>query len=492
MAAFNERENGAFKSAESGVQNGIASPTYGNTSLSENDIRSAMLMSSDGLRRSSKPVVTFVVENGNSTTITYDRASTGTGSEDDAEAGERRPLTHCHIKPTEKGVDKKARFKLVLASVLCLVFMIGEVVGGVLAHSLAVVSDAAHLLTDFASFMISLVALYLVSRPATKRLSFGWHRAEILGALVSILMLWVITGVLVYSAVLRIQSGDYEINATIMLITSATGVFFNVVLGCTLHQHGHTHGGLDHGHSHGGHGHDHDHDSESDHAPESYLDYSDNSTLVHQSKHNSNACKDTSQCADESGDKREPTVRGYGSISANERQHEKVSKKAKPKASNINVKAAFIHVVGDFCQSVGVLIAAIIIYFKPEWKMADPICTFLFSVFVLITTITIIRDILMVLMEGTPRNLNFEEVRDTFLNMEGVRDIHDLRLWSLTMNKTALAVHLAVEKGVDPMQVVKIASQEIQHKFNISQTTIQVEEYEEEMNDCTRCQDLKD
>ena len=51
------------------------------------------------------------------------------------------------------------------------------ITGGLLAHSLAVVSDAAHLLTDFASFMISLVALYLVSRPATKRLSFGWHRA---------------------------------------------------------------------------------------------------------------------------------------------------------------------------------------------------------------------------------------------------------------------------------------------------------------------------
>lgn len=53
--------------------------------------------------------------------------------------------------------------------------------------------------------------------------------AEILGALVSILMLWVITGVLVYSGVQRIESGDYEINATIMLITSGTGVFFNIV-----------------------------------------------------------------------------------------------------------------------------------------------------------------------------------------------------------------------------------------------------------------------
>ncbi|KAK7502863.1 hypothetical protein BaRGS_00005812, partial [Batillaria attramentaria] len=136
---------------------------------------------------------------------------------------------HCHIQPQDLGIDKKARLRLILASLLCLLFMVGEIVGGLLAHSLAVVSDAAHLLTDFASFMISLVALYLAARPATKRLSFGWHRAEILGALISILMLWVITGILVYSGVLRIQSGDYEIDATIMLITSSAGVAVNIV-----------------------------------------------------------------------------------------------------------------------------------------------------------------------------------------------------------------------------------------------------------------------
>ena len=67
---------------------------------------------------------------------------------------------------------------------------------------------------------------------------------------------------------------------------------------------------------------------------------------------------------------------------------------------NINVRAAFIHVIGDFIQSVGIFVAAIIIYKKPEWKIADPICTFLFSVLVIFTTFTILRDSLNVLMEG--------------------------------------------------------------------------------------------
>jgi len=65
-------------------------------------------------------------------------------------------------------VDKRARRKLIIASVLCLFFMVVEIVGGVLANSLAIATDAAHLLTDFASFMISLFSLWVASRPATR------------------------------------------------------------------------------------------------------------------------------------------------------------------------------------------------------------------------------------------------------------------------------------------------------------------------------------
>ena len=145
---------------------------------------------------------------------------------------------------------------MIFASVLCLVFMIAEVVGGVLSNSLAIATDAAHLLTDFASFMISLFAIWVAGRPSSERMSFGWHRAEVLGAMVSVLMIWVVTGVLVYMAVLRVISMEFEIDAEVMLITSGLGVLVNIIMGASLHQHGHTHGGGDvehgHGHSHGG------------------------------------------------------------------------------------------------------------------------------------------------------------------------------------------------------------------------------------------------
>lgn len=101
--------------------------------------------------------------------------------------------------------------------------------GGYLSSSLAIATDAAHLLTDFASFMISLFALWVASRPATRMMSFGWHRAEVLGALTSVLMIWVVTGILVYLAVQRVITRDFEIESTSMLITSGVGVAVNLV-----------------------------------------------------------------------------------------------------------------------------------------------------------------------------------------------------------------------------------------------------------------------
>ena len=89
--------------------------------------------------------------------------------------------------------------------------------------------------------------------------------------------------------------------------------------------------------------------------------------------------------------------------------------------------AAFIHVVGDFLQSLGVFIAAIVIYFKPEWNIIDPICTFVFSLLVLATTISILRKTLSVLLEATPSDINYDIVKNTFLSVKGIRHIHSLR-----------------------------------------------------------------
>ncbi|XP_072938764.1 proton-coupled zinc antiporter SLC30A2-like isoform X3 [Epargyreus clarus] len=343
---------------------------------------------------------------------------------------------HCHRSRNEE-IDKRARRKLIIASILCVIFMIGEIVGGYISNSLAIATDAAHLLTDFASFMISLFSLWVASRPATRRMPFGWYRAEVIGALTSVLLIWVVTGVLVYMAVQRVIYKEFEIDATVMLITSAVGVLVNLIMGLTLHQHGHSHGGGGHGHSHGG------------------------SNPVLNNKQKERADSDAE--------------------SASSQTH------AHSHAENINVRAAFIHVLGDFLQSFGVLVAAIVIYFQPEWNLVDPICTFLFSILVLITTFNIIKDTLLVLMEGSPRGLDFQDVANTFLSLPGVVRIHNLRMWALSLDKTALSAHLAIRSGVSPQKVLEEATRLVHEKYNFFEMTLQIEEFSDGMEDCSQC-----
>lgn len=101
--------------------------------------------------------------------------------------------------------------------------------GGYMSSSLAIATDAAHLLTDFASFMVSLFALWVGSRPPTKKMSFGWYRAEVIGALTSVLMIWVVVAILVYLAVDRVMHLNFQIEAEFMLITSGIGVLVNLM-----------------------------------------------------------------------------------------------------------------------------------------------------------------------------------------------------------------------------------------------------------------------
>ena len=117
------------------------------------------------------------------------------------------------------------------------------------------------------------------------------------------------------------------------------------------------------------------------------------------------------------------------------------------KHHHINVRAALIHVLGDFLQSIGVLISSILIKVNPDYKIADPICTILFALIVFFTTFTILRDTLRILMEGTPSGISYDLVKKDLLKIQGVSNVHDLHMWSITVDKLAVMVHLQVAKG---------------------------------------------
>ncbi|XP_070547005.1 proton-coupled zinc antiporter SLC30A2-like [Ptychodera flava] len=374
---------------------------------------------------------------------------------------------HCHSDKAPS-VTNKARNQLICASCLVLLFMIAEIIGGYIANSLAIMTDAAHLLSDFASFLISLFAIWVAKRPATRKMSFGFYRAEVIGAVISVLIIWILTGVLVYLAIQRCIDQSYEIDADIMLITAGCGVAINLLLVSVLHQTGH-------GHSHGGSS-THSHTvnvepcdtSQSNGTPTSqYVSISHVEVEPFASERSVNPC-DTQR------------FDSYEALQAQQPQQEK---------RNINVRAAFIHVLGDLIQSVGVLVAAYIIKYRPEAKIVDPICTFIFSILVLFTTLNILKDAVHVLMEGAPKDIDYNKVKEDLMAIQGVQMAHSLHIWSLTMSKPALAVHLAIDPSADSHRILRMATRKMRNKYQIHHTTIQVELFQPTvMADCATCQ----
>ncbi|XP_044492797.1 metal tolerance protein 1-like [Mangifera indica] len=362
--------------------------------------------------------------------------------------------------------------KLLIAVALCVVFMSVEVVGGIKANSLAILTDAAHLLSDVAAFGISLLSLWATGWESNPRQSYGFFRVEVLGALVSIQLIWLLAGILMYEAIVRLISGTEEVNGFLMFLVATFGLVVNIVMVFVLgHDHSHGHGRThshSHSHSHGPDDHDpgfshshgktitvghHDHDEEHHHQH----DENSKAELHHHSEeHYREECLHTE-------DLTKPLLsKPQGA------QEEK-------KQRNINVQGAYLHVLGDSIQSIGVMIGGAIIWYKPKWKIVDLICTLIFSVVVLTTTIKMLRNILEVLMESTPREIDATKLEKGLLEMEEVVAIHELHIWAITVGKVLLACHVKIRPEANADMLLDNVVQYIRREYNISHVTIQIE-----------------
>ena len=161
----------------------------------------------------------------------------------------------------EKKDDSSAVIKkLITVCIVCLTFMTVEIIGGVIANSIAILSDAVHLLTDLSGFIISIVSLRIAKRAPTKVYTYGYQRAGIIGALLNVITIWVLVGLLMWEAVERIITNDLEVEGNVMFYTACFGLFCNLVMVKVLHgQDGHHHHGCSHSHGHHHHVHMHDH-----------------------------------------------------------------------------------------------------------------------------------------------------------------------------------------------------------------------------------------
>ncbi|XP_008793034.3 metal tolerance protein 1-like [Phoenix dactylifera] len=363
--------------------------------------------------------------------------------------------------------------KLLVAVVLCIVFMSVEVVGGIKANSLAILTDAAHLLSDVAAFAISLFSLWASGWEATPRQSYGFFRIEILGALVSIQMIWLLAGILVYEAIARIIHDSGEVHGFLMFAVSAFGLLVNIVMAVVL---GHDHGHGGHSHGHGGHSHSHgesDHDH-SHHEGDHDDDYSD--CIEHRHSHGISVTTHHHHSREDIlKDEQEPLLKHSEDSLDGNSGIKGTRKKKNKKERNVNVHSAYLHVLGDSIQSIGVMIGGAIIWYKPEWKIIDLICTLVFSVIVLLTTIKMLRNILEVLMESTPREIDATRLEKGLCEMDGVVAVHELHIWAITVGKVLLACHVTITPDADADRVLDNVIGYIRREYNISHVTIQIE-----------------
>jgi len=279
------------------------------------------------------------------------------------------------------GVSPDAdRGKLRLALGLILGFMVVEVVAGLVADSLALLSDAAHMLTDAGSVGLALVALRLAARPPSGRFTFGLGRAEILSAQVNGAALLVLAGVIGVEAVRRI--GDPPaVEGGLVIAVGLVGAAVNLGSAWAL---------------------------------------------------------------------------------------------ASAERRSLNVEGARAHVMADLYASLGAAIAGVIIV-TTGFREADPLAALLVSALMLRTAWSLLRESGLVLLEGTPRDLDSDAVGRALAGHPGVVEVHDLHVWEVTSGFPALAAHVLVAPGDDCHGIRHQLERLLDERFAIHHTTLQVE-----------------
>jgi len=145
--------------------------------------------------------------------------------------------------------------------------------------------------------------------------------------------------------------------------------------------------------------------------------------------------------------------------------------------NSLNAKAAYLEVLGDLLGSVAVIIASLVIMFT-DWKLADPIVSGLIGIMILPRTWTLIRECIHILMEGTPAHVDLEKLRDKLSSVSGVKNVHDLHVWTITSGRDAISAHVLIDETRPPDDVLREVTSIALSEFNLPHSTLQVEQNE--------------
>jgi len=286
---------------------------------------------------------------------------------------------HPHSHHAHGNASRGSRV-LLIALVVTLGYAAVEAGGGIAFNSLALLSDAGHMLSDALALGLAAFAAWLGARPAGTRHSYGFARAEVVAAFVNSLALLLVVIFIAVEAVGRLLDPQPVAGLGVMLI-AVIGLVVNL---------------------------------------------------------------------------------GVAFIIGRE-------------AHDLNTRAALLHVVGDLVGSVAAITAGAVIYFT-GWQPIDPLLSIVIAILILGSTIRLLRDTLHVLMEGVPRGLHMEEVAGALKELEGVRAVHDLHVWTISSGQAALSAHVELDDLARWPAMLENARRMLQGRFGIAHVTLQPEQ----------------
>ncbi len=280
--------------------------------------------------------------------------------------------------------------RLRLAFLLTLLILAVELAAGFASHSLALLSDAGHILTDAIALGLAWFAVAQARRPADSQRTYGYQRVGILTALVNGATLLVIVGAIAYEAVRRLQHPQ-PVQGAVVMAAAALAMGVNAFIGLSLRHAG----------------------------------------------------------------------------------------------SDLNVRAALVHVVGDLGASFGVVAAGAVILLT-GWLPVDPLLSLAIAALIAYGAWGVVRSTVHVLLEGTPAGLDLAAVREEIEAYDGVVSVHDLHVWSLSSEATVLSCHIVVadELMADAEHRMRGLKERLRRRFGIEHTTIQLESCHPCPGDC--------
>ncbi|MEI7873947.1 MAG: cation diffusion facilitator family transporter [Alphaproteobacteria bacterium] len=288
---------------------------------------------------------------------------------------------HSHGPPagTTAGGRHKSRLKWALG--LTASFVGVEVAGGLLTGSLALLADAAHMLTDVGGLALALLAIRFAERPATPSKTYGYVRTEVLSALTNAVVLLLLTVYILYEAYRRFQDPP-EILSGPMLVVAVAGLIVNLI-----------------------------------------------------------------------------SMRLLTAGSS----------------ESLNVKGAYFEAMADMLGSLGVIVAALVVMFT-GWKLADPVIGAGIGLFIVPRTWMMLKQVVHILMEGTPPEVDIALLERKLLEIDGVTAVHDLHVWTITSGLDAMSCHLVVADMARARATLESAREAMKAGFGLDHTTIQVED----------------